>query len=364
MHRPTPGASIAELDTPALLIDLDVLQSNIERMASFFRGKAAHLRPHVKSHKIPEIARMQVAASAPGVCAAKVGEAEAMVDGGIADVLIANQVVGDAKIARLMDLAERARMSVAVDNADNVAALSRAARDRGVTIGVFVEVDVGMNRCGVNDAEEALALARRVVDAKGLEFLGLMGYEGHVISIKDDADKRADACRAAMAKVTGAADYVRSHGVPVPNVTGGGTMSYDISGVYPGVTEIQAGSYALMDINFRNMGSPFRCAMSLLTTVLSVPRKGVAILDAGMKSITHEFGLPEVKDRADLKLARLAEEHGRLEVSDDGALRLGDKVELLPSHGCTTVNLHDRAYAVRDGCVEEVWAITGRGKSA
>jgi D-serine deaminase-like pyridoxal phosphate-dependent protein len=357
-----PGDRAYDLDTPVLLVDLDVLEHNIRTMADFFRDKAVDLRPHVKSHKMPAIARLQVAAGAPGVCAAKLGEAEAMVHGGIEDVLIANQVVGEAKVARLVALAERARIAVAVDHSDNVAALSGAAHARGVALGVLVELDVGMSRCGVNTADEALSLARLVIDSPGLEFRGLMGYEGHVMGVKD-AEERARACRASMQRVTDAAEHLQAAGVPVEEVSGGGTMTYDVSGTYPGLTEIQCGSYALMDTNFRDMGSPFQCAMSLLTTVMSLPRPGVAIADAGMKTITNDFGLPEVKHGRGLTLERLSEEHARLGVANGAGVELGEKVELLPSHGCTTVNLHDRAYAVRDGRVVEVWDVAGRGRS-
>lgn len=356
------GMAVQELDTPALLVDLDLLESNIETMAAFFRGSRAHLRPHVKSHKIPQIAKMQVAAGALGVCAAKVGEAEAMVDGGIGDVLVANQVVGETKIARLVSLAERGRVSVAVDDPGNVAALSRAAKARGVKLGVLVEVDVGMGRCGVNGPEAALRLVRQVVDRPGLEFRGLMGYEGHVMGAKDPGTRQEMAIEA-MREVTQTAAHVGSHGIAVPEVSGGGTMTYDISGRYPGVTEIQAGSYALMDTNFRNLGSPFQCAVSLLTTVVSATRDGVAIADAGMKTLSTDFGLPEVKSRAEVQLRKLSEEHAKLEVQPGAKLRLGDTLEILPSHGCTTVNLHDIAYVARDGRVVDVWPITGRGKS-
>ncbi len=356
------GMPVQGLDTPALLIDLDVLESNIERMAAFFRDKRAHVRPHVKSHKIPEIARMQVAAGAPGVCAAKVGEAEAMVDGGIGDVLVANQVIGDTKIARLVALAERARVGVAVDNAENVAALSRAAKAKGVTFGVLVEVDVGMGRCGVSGPEAALLMVRQVIDRQGLEFRGLMGYEGHVMRAKDAA-ARQELCMEAMRHLMEAVTHVGNHGIPVPEVSGGGTLTYDISGVYPGLTEIQAGSYALMDTNFRNAGSPFRCAMTVLATVMSTPRDGAAIADAGMKSLSTDFGLPETKSPAGIVLEKLAEEHTVLAVTPGVKVGAGDTLEILPSHGCTTINLHDIAYAVRNGRVEDVWAVTGRGRS-
>src|SRR5574340_447114 len=354
MKEPAAGMPIQELDTPALLIDLDLLEANLEAMAAFFRGGPAHLRPHVKSHKIPQIALRQLAAGASGVCSAKLGEAEAMVDGGIGDVLIANQVVGPAKLERLVALADRARIGVAVDDPDNVAALSRAAKARGVTLGVLVEIDVGMSRCGVSGPEGVLRLVRQTVDRPGLEFRGIMGYEGHVMGIKDQA-ARAAARRKAIDQVVTAADNVGSNGPPVAEVSGGGTLTYAISGRVPGITEIQAGSYAPMDTNFRNAGSPFQCAMTVLATIISAPREGVAIGDAGTKVLSTDFGLPEVKGRPGVQLQKLAEEHTRLELSAGARLRPGDKIEIIPSHGCTTVNLHDLAYAVRKGRVEEVW---------
>lgn len=356
------GMPVQGIDTPALLIDLDVLKSNIQRMAAFFRDKRAHVRPHVKSHKIPEIARMQVAAGAPGVCAAKVGEAEAMVEGGIGDVLVANQVVGETKIARLVSLAERSRVGVVVDDPENVAALSRAAKAAGVTLGVLVEVDVGMGRCGVSGPEAALRLVRQVIDRPGLEFRGLMGYEGHVMRAKDAAT-RQEMCMEAMRQLMQAVTHVGNHGIPVPEVSGGGTLTYDISGIYPGVTEIQAGSYALMDTNFRNAGSPFACAISVLATAISTPRDGAAIADAGMKSLSTDFGLPEIKSPSGMVLQKLAEEHTVLAVAAGTKVSIGDRLEILPSHGCTTVNLHDTAYVVRSGRVADMWQVTGRGRS-
>ena len=352
-----------QIDTPALLLDLDALERNIRRMADFFSGRPAHLRPHSKTHKTPQIARLQIAAGAPGVTCAKVGEAEALVAGGVTDLLIANEIVGATKIARLMSLCRQARITVAVDDPTNVAALSQAAQDYGVTLGILVEVNVGMNRCGVEPGEPALALAREVLAAPGLEFRGLMGYEGHCVAIPE-REKREAECRKAMTMLVDTARFLESSGVPVAEVSGGGTGTYDISGQFPGVTEIQAGSYATMDASYQKLGLGFECALTVLTSVISRPTRDRAVCDAGMKAITNEFGLPVVKDLPDVKLARLSEEHGRLELQEASDLRVGDKIELIPSHGCTTINLNDRFYGLRDGRVEVVWPIAARGRTA
>ena len=324
-----------QIDTPALLIDLDALERNIQRMADFFRDRPAHLRPHAKTHKTPQIARLQLAAGAPGVTCAKVGEAEVMVAGGITDILIANQIVGPTKIARLMSLCRQAKVTVAVDDPQNVAALSRAAQDFGTMLGILVEVNVGMNRCGVEPGEPALALARQVIAAPGLEFRGLMGYEGHCVAIPD-RDRRESEARKAMTLLVDTARYLESYGLPVHEVSGGGTGTYDISGQFPGVTEIQAGSYVTMDASYRKLDLGFECALTMLTTVVSRPARDRAVCDAGLKAITTEFGLPVVKDLPGANLVRLSEE----------------------------INLNERFYGLRDGRVEVVWPIAARGRTA
>jgi D-serine deaminase-like pyridoxal phosphate-dependent protein len=199
-----------------------------------------------------------------------------------------------------------------------------------------------------------------VVSSSGVVFEGLMGYEGHAV-MRPTFEERAELARAAMALLTGAKKEVEAAGMQVSIVSGGGTGTHDISGIFPGVTEIQAGSYATMDVRYRNCGLPFQNALTCLATVISVPRDGVAITDAGMKAITGEFGMPEVVRREGLSATRLSEEHGYLQVSDGASVCAGDKIELIPGHGCTTINLHDHFYALREGVVEAIWPIAGRG---
>jgi D-serine deaminase-like pyridoxal phosphate-dependent protein len=357
--RNAVGLPMEAVDTPSLLIDVGALERNIGRMAAFFATVPANLRPHFKTHKTPVIARKQIEAGARGITCAKVGEAEALVEGGIDDVLIANQVVGQTKLARLAGLARHARIAVAVDNPDNVAALSAAAQSAGSTVDVLVEINVGMNRCGVEPGEPARLLARRVLDSRGLRLRGLMGYEGHCQNIADRTEREA-AVERSFGVLRETQRLLEASGIPVEVMSGGGTGTHDITGRFPWMTEIQAGSYATMDSTYAKLGLGFECALTLAATVISRPTPERAILDSGMKSITGEFGMPQVKNLPGAKLARLSEEHGTLELQG-ASPRLGDKIELIPSHGCTTINLHDRFYGVRNGRVEAVWEIAGRG---
>ncbi|MCL5960783.1 MAG: DSD1 family PLP-dependent enzyme [Chloroflexi bacterium] len=357
------GKTKEELDTPALLIDLDIMEANIAKMAGYFARLPVNLRPHTKTHKTPVIAQKQIAAGAQGITCAKVGEAEVMVAGGVKDILIANQVVGPQKIARLVDLARQANLTVAVDGERNVEDLANAAIEAGVTLKVLVEVNVGNNRCGVEPGRAAVALARKVTRSKGLLFSGLMGYEGHLVFVQDLAERKQRA-EEAMGWLLQTRHLVERSGLEVQVVSGGGTGTYNITGPLPGITEVQAGSYIMMDTKYRGIeGIEFGNALSLLATVISRPTADLAITDAGMKVLTHEFGLPEVKGVPGAKLLGLAEEHGKVQLGDSRGLAAGDKIELIPSHCCTTINLHDRFLAVRNNRLEAVWDIAGRGKS-
>lgn len=360
MHAASVGMAKEQIDTPALLLDLDKLEGNIERMAAFLGDRAARLRPHTKTHKCPIIAHKQIESGAIGVTCAKLDEAEVMARAGIRDILIANQIVGRRKIERLMGLATWTEVMVAVDDMRNVADLSAAATLRGVSLRLLVEVDVGMGRCGVEPGEPAVPLAREVASSRGLVFEGLMGYEGHAV-LRPTFEERKEKAEAAMALLVKAKKGIEATGLEVGIVSAGGTGTYDITGQYPGVTEIQAGSYATMDVRYRDCGLPFQCALTCLATVISVPRRGVAITDAGMKALTPEFGMPEVVEGPGISLTRLSEEHGVLRLANGVRLNAGDKIEFIPSHGCTTINLHDEFYALRNGVVEAIWPIAARG---
>lgn len=355
-------ASDRSIDTPALLLDVKALTRNIARMASFAAQAGVSLRPHAKTHKSPIIAARQLQAGAIGITCQKLGEAEVMAEAGIRGLLIANQIVGEHKIGRLLDLARRTEIMVAVDDPANVAALSAAASQAGVTVGVVVEVDVGMHRCGVGPGEPTLRLARQVVEAPGLKLGGLMGYEGHAVMIEDAADRRQVAAEA-LRQLVDTAGLLRGQGMAVEIVSSTGTGTFDTGGTFPGVTEMQVGSYATMDGRYLQVGVPFEPALSILASVISTPQPGLAIIDAGIKSISTDFGLPQVIDPQGAEVKRLSEEHGFVALPPGTHLRPTDRVRLRPMHGCTTINLHDRYVVLRDGVVEAEWPVAARGRS-
>jgi D-serine deaminase-like pyridoxal phosphate-dependent protein len=355
------GTHKSDLDTPALCLDIEAVQANIDRMAAFCRDGPTRLRPHTKTHKSPILAQMQLAAGAIGVTCAKLGEAEVMAAAGIKDILIANQMVGAAKIARLVNLAAYTEVMVCVDDFANVCELDAAAQAKGVQLRVLIEVDIGMGRCGVLPGEPALELARAVASSPGLRFEGVMGYEGHTVFVAD-VEERRRATEASLAQLVGTADLLRSNGITVSIVSSGGTGTHFITGRYPGVTEIEAGSYITMDAQYREeVGIDFAYALTVLSTVINV-HGDHAIIDAGLKTMTRDFGLPLVLDPPGWKLTGLSEEHGHLERHGGSKLAVGDKVELAPNHGCTTINLHDEYHVVRRGVLEADWPIAARGK--
>lgn len=341
---------LSEVSTPALCVDLDVLESNIERMHSFFSGRECKLRPHFKAHKTPAIARRQAEAGCDGFCTATLGEAELLADEGFDDLLIANEICDPTKIDRLRALAGRVRLSVAVDSATS----ARMAAGTGVR--VLIDVNVGMPRCGV--APEGAAELARVAADEGLEIAGVMGYEGHATAIEDVVE-RASVARASMTTLLAVAEELRSDGHTIDIVSAGSTLTYDVTGTIPGVTEIQAGSYVLMDTAFAK-SSPFEQALRCLTTLISVQGR-IAVLDAGLKTMTIDHGNPTLPRDVAADVLYLSDEHTSLVTRDGFDAKVGDRVWVLPSHVDPTVNLHDRLYAHRGDEVAEVWPVTGRG---
>jgi D-serine deaminase-like pyridoxal phosphate-dependent protein len=352
--------TLPDIPTPALVVDVRALERNIRRMAAFFQPRASKLRPHFKAHKTPEIARRQLAAgSCIGLTCATVFEAE------IAaplcnDILIANEVVGPDACGRVAALAKRVAITIAVDSMGGLGAIAAAARETGVTVGALVDVNVGQNRCGVSPGSEAVALAKRIVDAPGVKLRGLMGYEGHAVGIAGRADREVSVHHA-MDQLVSTAAMFASAGLPTDVVSAGGTGSYDISGVIEGITEIQAGSYALMDTDYARLGLPFEHALSVLGTVISRPVPGRCVVDSGHKSCTKDHGNPSVKDIPGASVLALNDEHAILAVPSECPLKIGDRIELLPSHIDPTMNLHDAVYALDGDMVIGVWPITARG---
>ena len=360
------GDAVADVETPALLLDLDAAEANIARLQKITAGTRARPRPHAKSHKCPNLARLQVAHGAVGVCCQKVSEAAAMVDGGIGDVLVANQVVDAAKIRRLAALARRARIGVCVDQADNVADLSAAAAAAGSELAVLVEIEVGMRRCGVPPGAPAVELARQVAGAPHLRFAGLQAYHGASQHLATPEERRAASSEVA-GTVRDTVAALAAAGLPCPVVSGSGsgTCRYDAeSGAF---TEIQAGSYVVMDVEYADCDIGFEHSLYLLAQVMSMPRSGVAIVDAGLKAFTAEHGLPrvaaaQVPEWEGATVGGASDEHAPLDVTAVArAPRIGDKVRLVPPHCDPTVNLHDWLVCLRGERVVDLWPISARG---
>lgn len=360
-YLPAPGSPLSDLDTPALVVDLDAAESNIQTLQAWGDRQGVGIRPHAKTHKSPAFGHKQMEAGAIGICCAKVGEAEAMVAGGLKEILIANEVIGEFKIRRLASLAAQARVVTAVETEENAQELSRVAREMGVEIGVIVEVNTGMNRCGTAPGEATLRLAQRLVELPGLRFEGLMGYEGHCVAERDYETRKTEASKAAGMLVE-TAQLLRGSGLPVNIVSAGGTGTYNITGKISGITDLQCGSYIFMDGDYLEVFQDFSPALSVLATVIS--RNGDrGVVDAGKKSISEDRGLPYVIEPEGAEVLGLSEEHVRLQVSGPAAsLKVGDKVRLRPMHGDTTINLHSHYFGARNGILESVIEIAGRGR--
>ena len=359
---------VGGIPTPALVVDVAAMERNIQQMARFFAVGPCRLRPHFKAHKTPEIARRQLAAgSCAGLTCATVSEAE-VAAAGLADllvevsgdILIANEPIGPGKCARVAELTRRVPVTVAVDSVAGLDAVSDAAVRAGVTVGVLVDLDVGMARCGVAPGGAAVSLGRSVAAARGVMLRGVMGYEGHLVGLADRADREART-RQAMAGLVETADLFRVDGLPCDVVSAGGTGTYDISGRVDGVTEIQAGSYVLMDGDYGRLDITFEQAFWVLGTVVSRPEPMRCVIDCGHKSMTKDHGYPAATDVVGATVVALNDEHATISVPPDCGLRVGDCVYFQPSHTDPTINLHDVFYALDGDRVVGVWPIAARG---
>jgi D-serine deaminase-like pyridoxal phosphate-dependent protein len=359
-YRSQIGRARHEVTTPALLVDLDVARRNIESMAAAFRELPAQLRPHVKAHRSPHLARLQIQAGAVGVATATVSEAVVMAEAGVGDVLIANQVVQPWHLQTISRLAHAHRITVVVDDVRNVRTLAAAAGTAGSRLEVLVELDVGMGRCGVRTKEEALPLVEAIRGEAALRFRGMQGYEGHCM-LEPDPAVRARECRAANARLIEAVDFLAGHGHASEAVSAGGTGTYSITGANPRITEVQAGSYALMDAFHGGLvPGAFEVAMTVLGTVVS--RHGTTIvLDCGRKSVGVDFVMPQLLRFPEGEVRSCAEEHCLVEFDGIPPLDLGDRAELIAGYGPTTVNLHGVFHIVEEDVVTDIWPIAPRG---
>jgi 3-hydroxy-D-aspartate aldolase len=362
-----PGMHEDEIDTPALLIDLDALEYNLDHMAQLLAPTGAKLRAHAKTHKSAVIAHMQMVRGAVGQCVQKVAEAEALAWGGVPDILVTNEIVGSTKLARLAALARISRVALCADHAAQVAAIETAAQDAGVRLSVLVEIDVG-GRCGVSPGPDAVALAQQIAASRHLIFGGLQAYHGgaqHKRTLTERRGLIAGAVEASRRTV----EQLRQQGLDCPIVGGAGTGTFELesaSGVY---TEIQAGSYVFMDVDYArnldgagNLVSTFRQALFVLATVMSTPQRHIAVLDAGHKAVAIDSGLPQVWQRPDIRYINATDEHGKLEVAaQTSPPLLGEKLRLVPGHCDPTVDRHDWYVGMRDKRVECLWPVSARG---
>ena len=355
-----PGMAEHEVDTPALLVDLDALEFNLDRMAALLDGTGVRLRAHAKTHKSPVIAHMQAARGAIGQCVQKVAEAEIMAWGGIQDILVSNEVVGPAKLARLMALSGVAHVAVCADCDAGVDRIADAAACAGVRQDVLVEIDTGHGRCGVAPGPDAVALAARIAASSHLRFAGLQAYHGAAQHMRT-LDERTAAIGAGAEATRRTVEQLRQRGLVCDIVGGGGTGSFELEAASGVFTEIQAGSYAFMDADYgRNHGGAsagFRQSLFVLATVMST-RPGRAVVDAGHKAVAIDSGYPLVWQQPGLAYTGASDEHGVL--TGDG-LALGEPVRLVPGHCDPTVDRHDWYVGVRGGRVVRVWPVAARG---
>jgi D-serine deaminase-like pyridoxal phosphate-dependent protein len=351
-----------------MLVDLTLMEANIARLMERFRGSKVQVRPHLKTVKSAALARLLLAAGAVGGCVAKVSEAEVLVQEGIDDLLITTEIVGKPKLERLVRLVQQSpHIKVVVDSLAGAQALNQAMHEAQQHIDILLDLNVGQNRCGVLPGEEALRLTHSLRELNHIHLRGIQGYEGHLQHIHDP-EERAQRCREAMHLLTKTATQLKAAGFAMEIVSTGGTGTAEICARYEGVTEVQPGSFVFMDTDYRNaIGPIYANALTILSTVISRPAPTRAVIDAGLKSLSTDSGMPEPKELPGVTYQSAGDEHGVLiwddrALPDTGLLNIGNRLELIPSHIDTTINLHDVYYAHREGKLEAIWPVIARGK--
>ncbi|TVY87659.1 D-threonine aldolase [Lachnellula willkommii] len=366
MYDPKPGNRLDSLDTPSMIVDLDIMEENIQKLMLLLKPLAVNIRPHLKTTKSPILAQKLIAAGATGACVAKLSEAEVMAAEGIEDLLITCEIIGPAKVARLIALFRKhPGIQIVVDSEVGATAIDTALRESGIQepIQVLIDLDVGLHRTGVAP-ELALALAQHISTLSHLKLRGIQGYEGHLQHVHG-REEREKECRASMAILTGTATLLREKGFNIQVVTTGGTGTAEFCATTPGVTEVQPGSFIFMDSDYRNaVGSYFSHSLTILSTVISKSASERRVtIDAGLKTLSTDSGFAEPKDMPDVTYTPMGDEHGWLEWKENKPdIPIGARVEMIPSHIDPTVNLHDFYYAHRKGVIEEIWPVATRGR--
>lgn len=365
MYNPKPGDRLESLDTPSMVVDLDIMEGNIRKLMTLLKPLGVDIRPHLKTTKSPILAKKMIESGAKGGCVAKLSEAEVIASEGVDDLLITCEIIGPAKVARLVELYRKhPKIRIVVDSEVGATAIDAAMKKSGIEepIQVLIDLDVGLHRTGVAP-ELALPVAQHISTLKNLKLIGVQGYEGHLQHVHGLVE-RAKQCRASMAILSDTASMLRERGFNIEVVTTGGTGTAEFCAISPGITEVQPGSFIFMDSDYRNaVGSYFSHSLTILSTVISKSgsEKRVTI-DAGLKSLTTDSGNAEPKDMLGVTYTPMGDEHGWLEWEEGPDIPIGARVEMIPSHIDPTVNLHDWYYAHRKGVIEEIWPVATRGK--
>jgi D-serine deaminase-like pyridoxal phosphate-dependent protein len=360
--------NIHDLETPAVLIDVDTMDRNLRGMAAYCDAHGLTLRPHAKTHKIPEIAHLQMQCGASGITVAKVGEAEVMADAGLNDIVIVYPLWGESKWKRLAELAKRVNISVSMDSFQVAEGISQAAKAAGVKVGIRLEFDTGLRRCGLTSDAKSIEIAKKVFELPGLRWEGISLYPGHIMG---NRKIREQAIPIENAKIDRLLALLDSSGIPYPLVSGGNTPAAFQSHQFHGVTEIRPGTYVFNDRNTvdAESASYTDCAVTVLATVVSTSVSHRAIIDAGSKTLAADallsgdrkyFGY--VQDHQEFLLEDLSEEHGHLIIPEDSEIEVGDRLRIIPNHVCPCMNLHDQVFAVRGDQVVDQWKVAARGK--
>ena len=369
VQRPpaTVGMSVSEIDTPALVVDLDIYERNLDKMAQMMKSSGKIFRPHAKMHKSPLVADDQIKRGAVGVCCQKLSEAEIMADGGINDILITNEIVAPGKLDRVAELSKKIKLGICVDNLDATQALNEACARKHTNIRVLIEIDVGGNRCGVTNSTDTVALAQFIINSSHLNFGGLQAYHGAAQHLRTPKE-RADTVSSAAKIVSETKKALSDANIDCDLVTGGGTGTFMHDKDYNEWDELQCGSYAFMDADYgKNQlneienGTGFEHSLFIHTMVMSTNQPNMVICDAGLKAIASDSGNPLIKGFEHLNYRMTSDEHGNIDLDDNTTFNLGDRVLLIPGHCDPNVNLYDWYVGVRNGIVEKTWPVAARG---
>ena len=349
---------LADTATPFLVVDLDAMERNVERMAAFFRPRQVNLRPHVKHHKCSQIAKRQIEAGASGLTCATTDEVRAMAEAGIDDLLLANVVTDRPRLAALAAVAKRATVTIAADSLESVRMISEAAQREGAELGVIVDFDIGLHRNGVATIEEALLLAKEIATLPGLAFKGVMAYEGHLVAL-EDRDARSKAVFSAFEPVSTLVRALKANRLEVPMVTGGSASTYEAVSQLPFMTDVQAGSYVFMDATYASLLPEFELALAVVSTVATARRGRPVVLDAGSKRLATDWGTPSLLG-FDSQHFATSEEHNRFHIDGPCLPVVGERVAVVPAHSCPTVSMYRNAFGCREGQLECVLEIDAR----